>query len=109
MNSGEVSPYSTKPLSTPIQQQLRTDNQQAKYKEEEKYQKAPPELPHELARVTAVLGNTFVSLAELHGMLGNVKSNPSVDNSDIEEIQGKIDRINNLILELPKDLAKISL
>ncbi len=42
-------------------------------------------------------------------MLNNVKENGSVDKDNIEELQEKIDRINNLILELPKDIAKISI
>tara|TARA_R110001606_G_scaffold359175_1_gene510984 strand:+ start:257 stop:586 length:330 start_codon:yes stop_codon:yes gene_type:complete len=109
MNSGYSSPYSVRPDNTPIQQILNTDDQQAKYKEDEKNQKAPPELPFELDRITEVLGNTFVSLADLHRMLNNVKENGSVDKNNIEELQEKIDRINNLILELPKDIAKISI
>lgn len=109
MNSGYSSPYSTKPDTAPIQQSLNTDSQQAKYKEDEKNQKAPPELPFELDGITEVLGNTFVSLANLHRMLGNVKSNGSVDKDNVKELQDKIDKINNLILELPKDIAKISI
>ena len=109
MNSGYSSPYSTRPDTTPIQQILNTDDQQAKYKEDEKNQKAPPELPFELDRITEVLGNTFVSLADLHRMLNNVKENESVDKANVEELQGNIDKINNLILELPKDIAKISI
>ncbi|MDB4395982.1 hypothetical protein N9Z65_00020 [bacterium] len=109
MNSGYSSPYSVKPDTTPIQQTLNTAGQQAKYKEEEMYQKAPPELPFELDHITATLGDTFVSLAELHRMLGNVKGNDSVDEDAVEEIQGKIDRINNLILELPQNIAKLSI
>ncbi len=36
MNSGYSSPYSVRPDNTPIQQILNTDDQQAKYKEDEK-------------------------------------------------------------------------
>ena len=42
-------------------------------------------------------------------MLGNVKSNESVDDDDIKTMQDKIDKINNLILELPTDIAKLSI
>ena len=42
-------------------------------------------------------------------MLNNVKENESVDKANVEELQGNIDKINNLILELPKDIAKISI
>ncbi len=109
MNSGYSSPYSVKPDTSPIQQSLNTDSQQQMYKEDEKNQKSPPTLPFEVDGITEVLGNTFVSLANLHRMLSNLKNNDSVDELDIEQLQGKIDKINNLILELPKDIAKISI
>lgn len=105
----EDSPYSTKFNQQPIKQKSNTDDQVAKYKNEEKLQKADPVLPYELEKLTEVLGNTFISLAELHRMLGNVKNNESVDDEDIKTLQDKIDKINNLILELPKDVAKLSL
>ena len=108
MNSAE-SPYSTKFNDNPIQHRQNADDQIAKYANEEKGQKAPPTMPFELEKLTEVLGNTFVSLAELHRMLGNVKSNESVDDEDIKTMQDKIDRINNLIIELPRDIAKLSI
>jgi hypothetical protein len=42
-------------------------------------------------------------------MLENVKQNETVDEKHVSELQDKIDRINNLILELPEELAKLSL
>ena len=42
-------------------------------------------------------------------MLDNVKNNASVDDADIKSMQDKIDQINNLILDLPEELAKLSL
>jgi len=68
-----------------------------------------PTLPFELGKLTDVLGNTFISLAELHRMLGNVKRNKSVDDGDIKKMQDNIDKINNLILKLPEDIAKLSI
>jgi hypothetical protein len=108
MNTAE-SPYSTKFNDTPIKHRLNADDQVAKYANDEKEQKSPPTLPFELEKLTEVLGNTFVSLAELHRMLGNVKRNKSVDDGDIKKMQDNIDKINNLILELPKDIAKLSI
>tara|TARA_B110000881_G_C18385838_1_gene418498 strand:+ start:263 stop:589 length:327 start_codon:yes stop_codon:yes gene_type:complete len=108
MNSAE-SPYSTKFNDTPIKFRLNSDDQISKYANEEKEQKAPPTLPFELGKLTDVLGNTFISLAELHRMLGNVKRNKSVDDGDIKKMQDNIDKINNLILKLPEDIAKLSL
>ena len=108
MNAAE-SPYSTKFNDRPINQLLDTTDQQKKYKDEEKDQKAPPTLPHELEHISDKMGDTFVSLTEIRRMLDNVKNNASVDDDDIKEMQDKIDQINNLILELPEQLAKLSL
>ncbi len=104
MNSGYSSPYSVKPDSTPIQQSLNTDDQKAKYKEEEKTQKAPPELPFELDRITEVLGDTFVSLAQLRQMLKNASASDSIDQLGVNKIVEKIDIVNEIILAIPEDL-----
>ncbi len=103
------SPYSTKFNDKPINRHMDTSDQQAKYKDEEKTQKADPVLPHELEHLTAKLGDTFISLTEVRRMLDNVKNNASVEDEDIKEMQDKIDQINNLILDLPEQLAKLSL
>ena len=103
------SPYSTKFNDKPINRHMDTSDQQAKYKDEEKTQKADPILPHELEHLTAKLGDTFISLTEVRRMLDNVKNNASVEDEDIKEMQDKIDQINNLILDLPEQLAKLSL
>ena len=103
------SPYSTKFNDKPINRHMDTSDQQAKYKDEEKTQKADPVLPHELEHLTAKLGDTFISLTEVRRMLDNVKNNASVEDEDVKEMQNKIDQINNLILDLPEQLAKLSL
>lgn len=103
------SPYSTKFNDKPINQLMNTDDQQKKYKDEEKGQKAPPTLPFELEHLVKKLGDTFVDLTEIRRMLNNVKNNESVDDEDINELQEKIDQINNLILDLPESIAKLSL
>ncbi len=108
MNAAE-SPYSTKFNDKPINRHLDTSDQQKKYKDEEKDQKAPPTLPHELEHLTDKLGDTFISLTEIRRMLDNVKNNASVDSDDVKAMQDKIDQINNLILDLPEELAKLSL
>tara|TARA_R110002073_G_scaffold228630_2_gene389396 strand:+ start:132 stop:458 length:327 start_codon:yes stop_codon:yes gene_type:complete len=102
-------PYYVGPAKNPVNAQLSVKDQELKYKDDEKFQKAPPIMPHELEQITATLGNTFVSLADLQRMLENVKQNKTVDEKYVSELQDKIDRINNLILELPEELAKLSL
>ena len=108
MNAAE-SPYSTSFNDKPINQLMDTTDQQKKYKDEEKEQKAPPTLPFELEHITDKMGDTFVSLTEIRRMLDNVKNNASVDDDDVKSMQDKIDQINNLILDLPEELAKLSL
>jgi hypothetical protein len=108
MNTSE-SPYSTKFNDKPINRHMDTTDQQAKYKAEEKEQKADPTLPFELEHLTAKLGDTFVSLTEIRRMLDNVKNNASVDDADVKAMQDKIDQINNLVLGLDDEMAKLSL
>lgn len=103
------SPYSTKFNDKPINQLMNTDDQQKKYQDEEKEQKAPPTMPHELEHLVAKLGDTFVALAEIRRMLDNVKNNDSVEDEDVKDLQDKIDQINNLILDLPENVAKLSI
>ncbi len=108
MNAAE-SPYSTSFNDKPINQLMDTTDQQKKYKDEEKEQKAPPTLPFELEHILSKIGDTFVSLTEIRRMLGNVKNNASVDDADVKGMQDKIDKINNLVLGLDEDLGKLSL
>lgn len=102
-------PYSTSFNDKPISQLMRTTDQQKKYENEEQDQKAPPTLPFELDHLIAKLGDTFVDLTEIRRMIDNVKQNKSVDQDKVDNLQDKIDQINNLILELPEDVAKLSL
>jgi len=80
-----------------------------KYKDDEKFQKAPPILPFELERINEVLGDTFVSLAELRTMLVSASNNEEINKAAISNTISKIDKINELILDIPEDLAKIGI
>ena len=83
----------------------------------ERHQKAPPILPYELNEINEMLGNIFVTLAELRNRLSRVKDQPvqgptqlpvnGVNKGAIDSINNKIDNINKLILDIPEDLAKI--
>ena len=106
MNSGNF-PYSTGPENQPIQYHMNVQDQVIKYKDDEKFQKAPPILPFELEKLTEILGNTFVSLAELRTMLANASKNPDINKASLSNIISKIDNINELILDIPDDLANI--
>jgi len=108
MNSG-IYPYSVGIASKNISHDMDASSQINKYKEDESQQKAPPTLPYEFDNVTKVLGDTFTSLTELRNILSRASHNDSISKDNVEVIKQKIDKINELILELPQDLAIISL
>ena len=102
-------PYSTGPEQNPINFHMNVEDQFKKYKEDQEFQKAPPILPHELEKLTEVLGNTFVCLAELRTMLANASKNPEINKASLSNIISKIDNINELVLDIPDDLSKIGI
>ena len=108
MNDGKF-PYSIGPEDNPIQFHMPVVDQIIKYKDDEKFQKAPPILPFELERINEVLGTTFVSLAELRTMLVSASNNEEINKAAISNTISKIDQINELILDIPEDLAKIGI
>ena len=102
-------PYSVGPEDQPINFHMNASDQMSIYKDNEKYQKAPPILPFELQQINELLSNTFVSLAELRNMLSKAKANENISSGAINQINQKIDKINELILDIPEDLSKISI
>tara|TARA_R110002051_G_scaffold71355_1_gene128707 strand:- start:597 stop:923 length:327 start_codon:yes stop_codon:yes gene_type:complete len=106
---GPENPYSVGPEDNPISFHMNVQDQLSMYKDNEKQQKAPPILPFELQHMNELLGNTFVSLAELRNMLSNAKANKDISSSAVDQINDKIDKINELILDIPDDLSKISI
>ena len=108
MNDGKF-PYSIGPEDNPIQFHMPVVDQIIKYKDDEKFQKAPPILPYELERINEVLGDTFVSLAELRTMLVSASNNEEINKAALSNTISKIDQINELILDIPEDLAKIGI
>ena len=114
-------PYSTGPEQNPINFHMNVQDQMSLYKDNEKYQKAPPILPFEIERINEVLGNTFVSLAELRTMLVQLSTkepvpgnptelpNKGINKAALSNIISKIDNINELILDIPESLAKIGI
>ena len=69
----------------------------------------PPILPFRLEQITQELGNAFVALAELRNMLSSAQKDNNIDDMPIDAIKEKIDKINELILDIPEDLAKIGI
>ena len=119
--AGAQFPYSTGPEQNPINFHMNVQDQMSLYKDNEKYQKAPPILPFEIERINEVLGNTFVSLAELRTMLVQLSTkepvpgnptelpNKGINKAALSNIISKIDNINELILDIPDDLVNISI
>tara|TARA_R110000824_G_scaffold90303_1_gene220678 strand:+ start:206 stop:532 length:327 start_codon:yes stop_codon:yes gene_type:complete len=106
---GPEFPYSVGPEDNPINYHMDAQEQMSIYKDNEKYQKAPAILPFELQQINELLSNTFVSLAELRNMLSKAKANENISSVVINQINNKIDKINELILDIPEDISKISI
>jgi|TARA_R110002012_G_C11517968_1_gene599151 hypothetical protein len=107
--AGSEFPYSVGPEDKPINYHMNVQDQMSMYKDNEKQDKAPPVLPYELDRINEVLGSAFVSLAELRNMLARTQASNKTPNGAISQITDKIDKINELILDIPEDLAKIAI
>ena len=109
MNTSQDSPYSVKPDDNPIRFSMNVQDQITMYKDNEKHQKAPPILPFELEQVNQVLGDAFVSLAQLRNILSDIEQKDDLNKCTIHAVKEKIDKVNELILEIPYDLAKIAI
>ena len=56
-----------------------------------------------------LLGDTFTNLVEVRNMLAAAKSNENIAGGVIDNINNKIDQINELLLDIPEDMAKIAI
>mgnify|MGYP001374913231 FL=1 len=118
MSNGEF-PYSVGRDDKPINFQMNTSDQISKYREDEKHQKAPPIIPFNVEAMNSKLGDMFVTLAELRNMLMRLTAQPiegptevpynGVNKGAVDNITNKIDKINEIILDIPEDLAKIAI
>tara|TARA_R110000772_G_scaffold48999_3_gene111997 strand:+ start:2174 stop:2503 length:330 start_codon:yes stop_codon:yes gene_type:complete len=109
MNTGN-SPYSTGFIDKSIKHDQGTlADQTAKYKQDEAGHKADLELPHELAGIDRLLGDTFVSLMTIRKMLDHAQQNEEISQHTIDVIKEKIDTISEIVLDIPDDLAKIGI
>ena len=103
-------PYSITPDDKPITYHMNVQDQMQIYKNNEKHQKAPPILPHEVEQINQALGNIFVSLANIRNMLSNAKQSEEIPDAVIDLIHDKIDKITQImILDIPEDLSKIGI
>ena len=102
-------PYSTTPNDKPITFDMNVQDQIEIYKNNEKHQKAPPILPHQVEKINQTLGDIFVSLADIRNMLSNAKESKEIPDGPIDLINDKIDKINEIILDIPEDLSKIGI
>ena len=106
---GPEFPYSVGPEDQPINFHMNASDQLSMYKDNEKYEKAPPILPYHLQQINQLLGDTFTNLVEVRNMLAAAKSNENIAGGVIDQINNKIDQINELLLDIPEDMAKIAI
>ena len=117
-------PYSVGPENTPINFHMNVQDQISMYKDNERDQKAPPILPFELEHLNQELCEVFSRLANIRNMLARAAKQPvqgdptdlpfdqaagNINRGAIQNINNKIDQINDLILDIPGDLAKIAI
>ena len=102
-------PYSVGPEDKPINFHMNVQDQMSLYKDDEKDQKAPPKLPFELDQMEQLIGSVFVTLAEVRNKLVRAKASDQISDAIVDNINNKIDLINDLILDIPDDLAKIAI
>ena len=102
-------PYSVTPDDKPITFHMDVSDQMEIYKGNEEHQKAPPILPFQVEKINETLGNIFVSLADVRNMLCNAKESDQIPDEPIDYINNKIDKINEIILDIPEDLSKIGI
>ena len=117
-------PYSVGPEDKPINFHMNVQDQISMYKDNEKDQKAPPILPFDLEPMNQELCEVFSRLANIRNMLARAVNQPvqgdptelpydqaagKINKGAVQNITNKIDQINDLILDIPGDLAKIAI
>jgi len=121
---GAEFPYSVGPENNPINFHMNVQDQMSMYKDNEKDQKAPPILPFDLEPMNQELCEVFSRLANIRNMLARAVNQPvqgdptelpydqaagKINKGAVQNITNKIDQINDLILDIPGDLAKIAI
>tara|TARA_R100000808_G_C2154277_1_gene165155 strand:- start:8263 stop:8634 length:372 start_codon:yes stop_codon:yes gene_type:complete len=121
---GAEFPYSVGPEDKPINFHMNVQDQISMYKDNEKDQKAPPILPFDLEPMNQELCEVFSRLANIRNMLARAVNQPvqgdptelpydqaagKINKGAVQNITNKIDQINDLILDIPGDLAKIAI
>jgi hypothetical protein len=109
MINTQASPYQVGFAVTPTSSMEDLKRQFKIQKDEEnKTHKAPHVLPNTLQTITTQLGDIFVRFIDIRGALELSKQN-SNKIQGIEELQSKIDAINEQIFDLTNNLDKIQL
>ena len=105
MNNGYY-PYSLQ-RDPAINYNFDARDQMRKYKEEEKHQKAPPNLPFELNNIIQAVGDTFISATEIRKMLDHASQSKLINQAGVEAMKEKVDKVNQILLEISDDLSII--
>lgn len=108
MNNGNY-PYSVGINNKNFSRELKVDGQLQQYKNEEQQHKAGQILPFELDNINKYLSDVFTTLTQLRVTLNTAKKAPNIDRSVLHTINKKIDKVNEIILDIPNELDKIGL
>lgn len=78
--------------------------------EEEARSKAEPILPYSLEQTNQILGNVFVSMLQIKGIISQAENDPSVSELHLKGLISLIDDINRKItIDIPQQLDVLAL
>lgn len=110
MTKSTTSPYSTQPLSSPIQRDMYVGGQVERYKDDEKTQKAPTILPQALDAANEILSEMYIQLMKFKKIIRKAENEPSLNSGKLEAINMLIDTLGKQILnDIPSELDKLAL
>jgi len=103
--SNPGNPYSIGIAQSPIYNNDNISNGLAIRDEENLKSRAPEILPYALSQITDILGDVFVGLTQIKGMLATAEQDPNVNPHKLQELQELIDDVNQRItINIPEYL-----
>jgi hypothetical protein len=104
------SPYKTTSTSAMPNLSMDVGSQITRYKEEEKYQKAPPIQPYTLDSTKEIISAMYGKLSDLRKAVNQTASQSNVNKSALAAINGILENIGKeILMDIPEQLDKLNL
>lgn len=104
------SPYKTTFTSSAPVLGMEVNSQISKYKEEEKFQKAPPIQPFTLDNSMELLGDIYERLITLRKAVDKTRLQPKTNNEALQAIDKIIENISKeILMDIPEQIDKLNL